>query len=223
MDRSTVKYLRVIVKTAIALGYLPHGWCDRTQSITFTSHRNRRITFILQILLFWCYLVMLGMRILYVSYDNREGITTSDKTNLQFALVAHMVALPFQLCSIFFYGHLHVLINRYLRFGEELRVEWHDYRPARKYQTVNKFCARAIVAGTLNVMSTVSMIWRSPRATNLITSVVPNVDQWPKWKLLPFGIAQFFISAHVWAPSLLHIFFMLGYAADVCNKMELMR
>lgn len=57
----------------------------------------------------------------------------------------------------------------------------------------------------------------------MITSVIPNLESWAKWKLLPFCILQFFICGHPWILGYHYVTFIMAVAADVANKVDLMR
>ena len=72
-------------------------------------------------------------------------------------------------------------------------------------------------------MSNVSLVLRKPKAVNVNTLVLSEVENCSKRKLLPFFIVQFFISAYPWALGYHYVVFIMPLAADVVNKLELMR
>ena len=111
-----VKHIRRAAKLSAVLGYIPYGWSEKTGTITFIGNSWNRMYFLLQVLMYWAYVLYLALRAVYYTYYNRQGITVSGRTELQYIAMGHTNALPFQLCSLFFYGHLHIVMNRYLAF-----------------------------------------------------------------------------------------------------------
>ena len=223
MDQSTVKCIRRGVKLNSILGYLPYGWSNKDETLTFDNSAWKRCYFYFQFILYLSFIALMAIRSIYVAIYNSEGFTISSRTNLQFTAVGHCTIIPFQLCTVFMYSRHHVVINRYLLFRKQLMKEWNGVRPGHKARSVRKFCRSYLVLSSINVLSNVSLVLRKPKAVNVITSVIPNVENWPKWKLLPFAIVQFFISAHPWTPGYHYVVFIMALAADVANKLELMR
>ena len=215
MDQSAVKCIKRGVRINSFLGYLPYGWSDKNDIVTFDNSPWKRAYFYFQVLLYWSFIALMTIRSMYVTYVNSEGVTMSSRTNLQFTAVGHCTIIPFQLCTLFMYGRHHVVINRYLLFRNDLRTEWNAIRPGVKCKSIRKFCRGVIWLASINILSNVSLILRKPKAVNLITSVIPNVDKWAKWKLLPFAVIQFFISAHPWTPGYFYVTFIMGLAATL--------
>ena len=205
------------------LGYLPYKWCPETETVIFDSSWKRRFLYFGQVLLYWSYIAFLYGRVIYVNFVNGDGIPRSSKITMQYSAVSHCVSIPFQLSSILFYGRHHIVINRYLRFQKTLQSDWNSSRPGIKCNTAGKFCRGIIIVGTLNTFSNLIPMLRNPRAVNLITSAIPNVEQMPKWQLLPFAVVQFFIGAHTWVISYLYLSLVVGLVLDVANKLDMMR
>ena len=223
MDNVTVKCIRRGLRINAFLGHLPYGWCDKSDTVTHTNHVWKRVYFYFQVLLYWSFVALMTVRSLYFTFFNADGMTLSSRTNLQFTAVGHMTIVPWQLCTVLLYGRHHVVINRYLMFRKDLSIEWNAIRPNEKCKSIRKFCRGVIWLGCINILSNVSLIWRKPKAVNVITSVIPEVENWGKWKLLPIGLIQFFISVHPYSVGYFYGAFMMAMAADVANKLELMR
>ena len=66
-------------------------------------------------------------------------------------------------------------------------------------------------------------IWRNPKAVQLITAVIPNVEKYPKFALIPFAVIQLFVSAHPWVQAYFYMSLIVGFTVDVSNELELMR
>ena len=223
MDQSAIKCIKRGLRINTFLGHLPYGWSNKDNTVTFTNNAWKRAYFYFQVLLYWSFVALMTIRSLYVSFAGDDGMTTSSRTNLQFTAVGHMTIVPWQLCTVLLYGRHHTVINRYLLFRKELRLEWNAMRPHEKCKSIRKFCRGVIWLGCINILSNVSLIWRKPEAVNVITSVIPGVENWAKWKLLPIGLIQFFISVHPYSVGYFYTAFMMAMAADVANKLELMR
>ena len=223
MDNATQKYIRQGVKLSCALGYLPYGWCESTGTVTFDSSPRKRFYFLLQFLLFCGYLLYLNVRALYYSYADSEGITTSHRAEMQYVAAGYWTAVPFQLCSLIYYGRHHVFVNRYLNFQKELQAEWNASTAEVECKTVRSFNRGFLILGSFNIISNVSLIWRNPKAVNLITAMIPNVEKIPKFLLLPLTVIQFLLAPNPWIMGYFYVMFMIGLSADVCNKLQLMR
>ena len=111
MEPIAVKHIRKAAKLNAFLGYLPYGWSNKSGTITFRENPWQRIYFLLQLLMYWAYVLYLAIRAVYYSYYNPQGITASSRTELQYMAMGHMNAVPFQLCSLFFYGRHHTLLS----------------------------------------------------------------------------------------------------------------
>ena len=220
MDKSTVKCIKRVVRIHSLLGYLPYDWSNKNNTVIFDNSPWKRAYFYFQVVLYWSFISLMAIRSMYV---NSEGVTVSSRTNLQLTAAGHCTIILFQLSTLFMYGRHHVLINRYLLFRKDLRMEWNTIIPGIKAKSIRKFCRSVNWLASINILSNASLILRKPAAVNLITSVIPNVDKWAKWKLLPFAGIQFFISAHPWTPGYFYVAFIMALAADVANKLELMR
>ena len=122
MDDIAVKHIRRAVKTSRIFCCLPFEWHSERGQITFDPSLKKRVLFLIQMGLFWSYLIYLSIRALYVTYYNSEGTSRSKKTEAQYVAVGYLIVLPFQLCSLMFYGQHHILINRYLLFQRSLNT-----------------------------------------------------------------------------------------------------
>ena len=114
MDDLTVKYIRTAIKTSRVFHCLPFELHSETGQIAFDPSLKKKLPFLLQMVLFWSYLICLSTLALYVIYYDVERVSTSRKTEIQYVAVGYLIVLPFQLCSLVYYGRHHALINRYL-------------------------------------------------------------------------------------------------------------
>ena len=223
MNDSTVAHLRRATKVSRTLGYLPYKWCAATKSVIFDSSPRARALFFLQLCLYWSYLFYLNLRALYVTYVESEGTTASTRTEMQYIAVGYFAAVPFQLCSLYFYGQHHFVINKYFEFRRELIAEWNGARGGDRCKSASGFCRGTLCLTVVNILSNVMPIWTRPRAVNLITALIPGVEQLPKFLLAPFAILQFFIAANTWIMVYSYMTFTIGLVADVSNRLGLMR
>ena len=217
------RHIRRGAKINSAFGYLPYGWSEENEVVTFDRSVKKRRIYLFQVFLYWTYVAFLSFRALYVTYIDSSGMSNSGRTYLQFSAVAHFGIVPFQICTLTFYGRLHVIINRYLAFQTELRAEWTARWKGKKFKSAHKFGRGMMILGSANTISNVMRIWRNPKAGNLITAVIPNLGKIAKWKLLPLAVVQFLHAAHTWVMAYLFMTFIMGLMADVSNKLELMR
>ena len=160
------------------LGYLPYKWSQRTGTVEFDRSSRRKVVFGLQVLLYWTYLLYLAVRAFYITYLKNHRVTASERIELQYMVVGHFGPVPFQVCSLCLYGRHHFVINQFLWFHRALRHEWKVSRGRAQYKSVNKFFRGLICLGLVNTFSNVSLIWRKPRAVNLITAEIPIVENW---------------------------------------------
>ena len=124
MEEPVVKHIRRAARINAIFGYLPYDWSKATGTVKFDSSPKKRIRFWFQIVLYWCYVVFLFARAIYVTFVNQKSMTTSKRIVLQYLTVSHCSPVPFQLCSLIMCGRHHVVVNRYLRFHHDVKSEW---------------------------------------------------------------------------------------------------
>lgn len=221
-----IRHIRRATKISSALGYLPYKWCDRAGRVIFDNRPQKRFWVFFQMSLYWSYLAYLAGRCLYVTYYNTGAMTSSSRTELQYVFVGHCSVLPIHVCSLYFYGHHHVVIRKYLMFRRELETEWKNtgkMSGQTKWKSSSKFCRRLVILAIFNTLSNWSPIFRNPKAVNQVTAVIPGVETIARWKLLPFAILEFFIFANPWFSYYFYFAFVMGLVAGVSNKLGLLR
>ena len=223
MDDIAFIHIRAAIKLNAFLGYLPFGWSELSAGgrVTFDGSVRKRIAFYAQICLFWSYLAFLTARAYCATYVTPE--TTSVRTVIQVYAVINYSPVMLQLCNVILTSQLRLVVNRYIIFSEELRLEWNRMKPKRKCKTARNFIRGVLVLATVNILSNLAPIWRNPKALNLLTSLIPGVERMPKWQLVPFAAIHFLILGHTWSVAYLHMSLIIGFTADVTNKLELMR
>ena len=178
MEGKTARHIRHAAKFNNAFGYLPHGYSEKSSAVTFDSSPKPRGLFLLQLFMYWSFVAYLSLRAIHFTDANTDGITISVRTHLQWTTTAaHYTVIPIQICALVFYGHQHGIINHYLKFQADLQVEWSARWPGKSYKSGHGFCRGLVILGVSNTLSNMMRIWRKPTAVNLITAIIPNVEQ----------------------------------------------
>ena len=141
MDDIAVRHIRRAVKLNSLFRYHPYAWSESCGGRVTYGSKNvyKRIFFCFHVGLYWSNEAVLLFRALYVTFFHQEDTSISTRIDIQYVAVGFFAPMTFYFCSLSFCSQLHVMLNRYLSFWQELQVEWNRMRPTKKCKSLRKF------------------------------------------------------------------------------------